>query len=52
MQDGATVHFSFFVTDVLNERFPDTWIGRSGPIPWPARSPDLSPLVFFPVGVH
>ena len=23
------------------------WIGRNGPIPWPARSPDLSQLDFF-----
>jgi len=35
------------VTDVLNERLPDAWIGRGGPIPWPPRSPDLSPLHFF-----
>jgi len=49
MQDGAPSHFSCFVTDVLNERFPDAWIGRGGPIPWPPRSPNLSPL---PVGVH
>jgi hypothetical protein len=34
------------VTDVLNERFPDAWIGRGGPIPLPPRSPDLSPLDF------
>jgi len=47
MQDGAPPHFSCFVTDVLNERFPDAWIGRGGPIPWPLRSPDLSPLDFF-----
>ena len=39
--------FSCFVTDVLNERFPDAWIRRGGPIPWPRRSPDLSPLEFF-----
>jgi len=50
MQDGAPPHFSCFVTEVLNERFPNAWIGRSGPIPWPPRSPDLSPLDFFPVG--
>ena len=31
MQDGAPPHFSCFVTDVLNERFPDAWIGRGGP---------------------
>jgi len=47
MQDGAPPHFRCFVTDVLNERFPDAWIGRGGPTPWPPRSPDLSPLDFF-----
>jgi len=52
MQDGAPPHLSCFVTDVLNERFPDAWIGRGGPIPWPPRTPDLSPFDFFPVGVH
>jgi len=46
MQDGAPLHFGCFVTDVLNERFPDAWIGRSGPIPWPLRNRDLSPLNF------
>jgi len=35
MQDGAPPHFSCFVTDVLNERFPDAWIGWGGPIPLP-----------------
>ena len=47
MQDGAPPNFSCFVTDVLNERFPDAWIGRGGPVPWPPRSPDLSQLHFF-----
>ena len=47
MQDGAPPHFSCFETDVLNERFPDAWTGRGGPIPWQPRSPDLSPLDFF-----
>ena len=47
MQDGAPPHFSCFATDVLNERFPDAWIGRRGPIPRPPRSPDLSPLDIF-----
>ena len=40
-------HFSCFVADVLNERFPDAWNLTGGPIPWPPRSPDLSPLDFF-----
>jgi len=35
------------VTDILNERFPDAWIGMGGTIPWPPRSPDLSQLHFF-----
>jgi len=47
IQDGAPPHFSCFVTDVLNERFPEASTGRGGPIPWPPRIPDLSPLVFF-----
>jgi len=47
MQDGAPPHFSCYVTDILNERIPDVWIGRGGPIPWPPRSPDLSQLDFF-----
>jgi len=47
MQDGAPPHFSCFVTDVLNGRFPDAWIGRGGPMSWPPRSPDLSPLDIF-----
>ena len=35
------------VTDVLNERFPDAWIGMGGPTSWPPRNPDLPPLDFF-----
>ena len=27
--------------------FPEKWIGRRGPIDWPARSPDLTPMDFF-----
>jgi len=50
MQDGAPPHFSWFLTDVLNETYPGAWIGRGGPIPWPPRSPDLSPLDFFLCG--
>ncbi|GBO17504.1 hypothetical protein AVEN_189164-1 [Araneus ventricosus] len=47
MQDGATPHFSISVREALNERFPNSWIRRDGPIPWPARSPDLTPVDFF-----
>ena len=35
------------VRDALDRQFPERWIGRGGPTPWPARSPDLTPLDFF-----
>ena len=40
-----------YIQNLFNEKFPGTWIGRRGSIEWPARSPDLSPLVFFFWGV-
>lgn len=46
-QDGAPPHSTRIVTGYLNETFPERWIGRHGPIRWPARSPDLNPLDFF-----
>lgn len=46
-QDGAPCHYSLIVQEALNNRFPDRWIGRNGPIMWPPRSPDLTPLDFF-----
>jgi hypothetical protein len=27
--------------------FSGRWFGRDGPIPWPPRSPDITPLDFF-----
>jgi hypothetical protein len=33
--------------EILDEQYPDRWIGRGGPRSWPARSPDLNPLDFF-----
>jgi len=27
--------------------FPNRWIGRDGPTPWPPRSPDITPLDIF-----
>jgi hypothetical protein len=46
-QDGAPAHWGLHVRRSLNETFPDQWIGRSGPIPWPPHSPDITPLDFF-----
>ena len=31
----------------MNEKIPDRWVGRDGPIPRPPRSPDITPLNFF-----
>jgi len=31
----------------LDATFPNRWIGRDGPTPWPPRSPDITPLDFF-----
>lgn len=45
--DGAPAHFSRRCREYLNRRFPMQWIGRGGPIAWPARSPDLTPVDFF-----
>ncbi|XP_034254123.1 uncharacterized protein LOC117652963 [Thrips palmi] len=47
MQDGAPPHWARAVRAHLNEVYPDRWIGRGGPVAWPARSPDLTPLDFF-----
>lgn len=45
--DGAPAHFRRDVRAYLSETFGERWIGRGGPVPWPARSPDLTPLDFF-----
>ena len=47
MHDGAPAHFSLIVPDTLAGIYHDRWIGRGGPVPWPARSPDLNPLDFY-----
>ena len=39
-QDDAPLHFASVVRDFLDEKFPGRWIGRRGPIEWPARLPD------------
>lgn len=46
-QNGCPAHYSRSVREHLNEVYPGRWIGRSGTISWPARSPDLNPLDFF-----
>jgi len=46
-QDGASPHYATEVRKWLDEKLPDRWLGRRGPIEWPARSPDLAPCDFF-----
>lgn len=46
MHDGAPPHFSVIVREFLNNVFPDHWIGRGSPHPWPPRSPGHNPLDF------
>ena len=47
MHDGAPAHFRIIVREFLGNIYPNRWIGREGPIAWPARSPDCNPLDFF-----
>jgi hypothetical protein len=49
-QGGAPPHYHRDVRKCFNTRFPGRWIGRAVPVPWPSRSPDLTPLDFFLVG--
>lgn len=46
-QDGCSSHYALAVRGFLDRTFPDRWIGRRGPMEWPARSPDLTTLDFF-----
>ncbi|KFM63304.1 Transposable element Tcb1 transposase, partial [Stegodyphus mimosarum] len=46
-QDGAPPHWGTIVRSSLNDHFTGRRIGRGGPIPWPPRSPDITPLNFF-----
>lgn len=47
LHDGAPPHFCQPVRNFLNSKYPGRWIGRNGPIRWPPRSPDLTPLDFY-----
>ena len=43
MQFGAPTHWGRSVRDWLDTKFGGKWMGRGGPVSWPARSPDLTP---------
>ncbi|GFW71659.1 putative transposable element [Trichonephila clavipes] len=46
-QDGATCHTSRATIDLLKDTFGDRLISRFGPVNWPPRSCDLTPLDYF-----
>jgi len=45
--DGAPPHYTRHAREYLNESFPNRWLGRGGPVAWPPRSPDLTPLDYY-----
>ncbi|GFW85815.1 hypothetical protein TNCV_854641 [Trichonephila clavipes] len=46
-QDGATCHTARATIDLLKDTFGDRLISRFGPMYWPPRSCDLTPLDYF-----
>jgi len=55
--DGAAPHFHRNVRVLLNRVLQQRWIGRAAKgdnhlLPWPPRSPDLTPCDFFLLGVR
>ncbi|GFW41838.1 putative transposable element [Trichonephila clavipes] len=46
-QDGATCHTARATIDFLKDTFGDRLISRFGPVNWPPRSCDLTPLDYF-----
>ncbi|GFT15101.1 putative DD41D transposase [Trichonephila clavipes] len=46
-QDSATCHTAHDTIDLLKDTFGDRLISRFGPVNWPPRSCDLTPLDYF-----
>ncbi|GFY35087.1 uncharacterized protein TNCV_5044621 [Trichonephila clavipes] len=46
-QDGATCHTARATIDLLKDTFGDRLISRFGPVNWPPRSCDFTPLDYF-----
>ncbi|GFX63325.1 transposase domain containing protein [Trichonephila clavipes] len=46
-KDGATCHTARATIDLLKDTFDDRLISRFGPVNWPPRSCDLTPLDYF-----
>jgi hypothetical protein len=46
-QDGASCHTAGQTIELLNSKFGERVISRNGPVNWPPRSCNLTPLDFF-----
>ena len=46
-QDGATSHTAHVTNALLKTKFDERVISRNGPVNWPPRSCDLTPLDYF-----
>jgi len=46
-QDGATCHTAAVTIELLKSKFGQKLITKNGPVNWPARSCDLTPLDYF-----
>jgi hypothetical protein len=46
-QDGAPPHWGRIVRNYLDATFLSHWLCRDGPLAWPPRSPNITPLDFF-----
>ncbi|KZC08482.1 hypothetical protein WN55_10682 [Dufourea novaeangliae] len=47
---GCPAHSTRLVKQILDLKFPNGWIGRTGIVTWPLRSPDLTPMDLFFMG--
>ena len=45
--DGAPPHYTRHMREYVNGSYPNCWLGRGGPVAWPQRSPDLTPLDYY-----
>ncbi|GFS79299.1 hypothetical protein TNCV_4409521 [Trichonephila clavipes] len=50
-QDGTTCHTARATIDLWKDTFGDRLISRFGPVNWPPRPCDLTPLDYFSVGL-
>ena len=46
-QEWAAPHYSLAARQFLDNHLNGRWVGRRGPIKWPACSPDLTPCDFW-----